>query len=296
MFDRTGQCCDFLEFLSGGQSCRIDGQHIGVHEVDGIGCRLHGCTHGRHERESVVHHCAFSLGHVILFGQRRNAGIGGIDEFGARHVGKTCGKGIFHLLWTVDRQGVGEGQKPHMRELLLCLANGDVVHQMPALIEDIVQDADIHVLQVHCKVLCNCIGFRKKSLMHRARSTRIIMPYDWLTVQCVCDFNPFQTRVGENTGAFAVRTGLTDQNFDRNIGIEQHFDLIRHNIDQRIGGRQAGKHGQNGNFHNYTRFLNVWRSRKTPLRQILFSYRHRRCSHRTGQAWISGWFPDWQWH
>ena len=102
------------------------------------------------------------------------------------------------------------------------------------------------------------------------------MPYDWLTVQRVCDFNPFQTRVGENTGAFAVRTGLTDQNFDRNIGIEQHFDLICHNIDQRIGGRQAGKHGQNGNFHNYTYFLNVWHSRKTLLRQILFSYRHRR--------------------
>lgn len=89
---------------------------------------------------------------------------------------------------------------------------------MPALIEDIVQDADIHVLQVHCKVLCNCIGFRKKCLMHRARSIRIIMPYDRLTVQCVCDFDPFQTRVGENTGAFAVGTGLTDQNFDRNIG------------------------------------------------------------------------------
>ena len=110
-------------------------------------------------------------------------------------------------------------------------------------------DANIHIFQVLYKIGGDQVGLLKKGFMHMTGRGGIVMPCDVPSIQGIGDFDPFNVLAQKDSGSFTVRAGFTDQNFDGNMGIQQHFDLICDNIHQRVCGGQAGKHGQYGNFH-----------------------------------------------
>ncbi len=65
-----------------------------------------------------------------------------------------------------------------MRQLLLCFTDCNIMNQMPALIENVMHDADIHIFQMSDKILGNDLCFLKKGIVNLAFGSEIVMPLD----------------------------------------------------------------------------------------------------------------------
>ena len=127
---------------------------------------------------------------------------------------------------------MGKGQKPHARQRFLRLPNGYVVDQVPALIKDIMHDTYIYIPEVADIVIGYPVRLLIKPLVDLTGGSRVIVPHNGHTVTGVGDFYPLQPRVQKDAPSFPVRAGLAHQNLQLYPGIQQHFDLVRHDIDQ----------------------------------------------------------------
>ena len=73
-------------------------------------------------------------------------------------------------------------------------------------------------------------------------------------MECVGDLDPLHPRVPEHPRPLFIETRLADQHFHCDPGPQQHFQLVRHHIDQGVRGGQPRKHGENGYLHILTCF------------------------------------------
>ena len=180
--DGAAQSGHLFQSFAGGEPGRIDGQHLRTQQIHMPGHLLHILAHGGKERQTVINSGALLQGNAVLPGKGRQARPGGIDKDGVGHGSEAGRKGGFHGLRPGDGQGMGEGKEAEMGQLRLSLPQGDVVHQMPALVQNVVEDAHIHILQMADKVLGNGVGLLIESGMHRAGRGGVIPPMDGLSV------------------------------------------------------------------------------------------------------------------
>ena len=144
---------------------------------------------------------------------------------------------------------MGKGDKADAGQGFLRLAYRHIMNEVPALVMDVVHDAHIHIRKSRLKALGDDLGFRIKALVHLPGRLRVIMPLDRPAVQAVCDLHPLQPPVGKDTAPVTVRAVFTDQNLGGNPGVQQHFQVFGHDIDQRIGAAQPVEHSKNGDLY-----------------------------------------------
>ena len=87
---------------------------------------------------------------------------------------------------------MGKREKTELRQLFLGFPQGDIVYQMPPLVQDVMEDAHIHILQMPDKIPGNGIGFPMEGGMHRAGGGGVIPPVDGLSIHGVGDLYPLQ--------------------------------------------------------------------------------------------------------
>lgn len=61
---------------------------------------------------------------------------------------------------------MGELHEPHIGKLLLGLADSDVVHQVPALVENVVHQAEVYPVQTAHQIPGDEVCLLKEAVMH----------------------------------------------------------------------------------------------------------------------------------
>lgn len=105
------------------------------------------------------------------------------------------------------------------------------MNEMPALVQDIVEEHNVHIQQSLMQAVGNNLRLLEEARVDSPRRLRVIHPMNLVAMQSVRYFHPFNPFIAIDAVSFGVRAILTDKHLDVYSAAQQHMQVLFHHAD-----------------------------------------------------------------